>query len=150
MERCSNLNAFQYKTWYNETPWSKNKLERRGLIWLTFPHCSLSMKEARTGTQARGKSWSKSHRWVLLTDLLCLAYSACFLIESRTTSPGITSHTMGRALPAWSLIEKMPDSWISWRHFLKGVSFLYDNSSLCQVDRQNQPLQCSWSNLWAD
>jgi hypothetical protein len=28
----------------------------------------------------------------------------------------------------------MPYSWISWRHFLKGGSFLSDNSSLCQVD----------------
>jgi hypothetical protein len=32
------------------------------------------------------------------------------------------------------LIEKMPYSWISWRHFLKGGSFLCDNSSLYQVD----------------
>jgi hypothetical protein len=41
----------------------------------------------------------------------------------------------------WSLIEKMPYSWISWRHFLKGGSFLYDNSSLCQVGTQNQQVQ---------
>jgi hypothetical protein len=40
-----------------------------------------------------------------------------------------------------SLIEKMPYSWISWRCFLKGGSFLCDNSSLCQVDTQNQPVQ---------
>jgi hypothetical protein len=32
-------------------------------------------------------------------------------------------------------------SWISWRHFLKGGSSLCDNSSLCQVDTQNQPVQ---------
>jgi hypothetical protein len=36
--------------------------------------------------------------------------------------------------PAWSLIEKMPCSWISWRHFPNWCSFLCDNSSLCQVD----------------
>jgi hypothetical protein len=34
----------------------------------------------------------------------------------------------------------MPYSWISWRHFLKGGSFLCSNSSLCQVDTQNQPV----------
>jgi hypothetical protein len=45
---------------------------------------------------------------------------------------------MGWALPPWSLVEKMSYSWISWRHFLKGGSFLCDNSSLCQVDTQNQ------------
>jgi hypothetical protein len=35
----------------------------------------------------------------------------------------------------------MPYSWISWRHFLKGDSFLCDNSSLFQMDTQNQPAQ---------
>jgi hypothetical protein len=35
----------------------------------------------------------------------------------------------------------MPYSWISWRHFLNGCSFLCDNFSLCQVDTQNQPVQ---------
>jgi hypothetical protein len=40
-----------------------------------------------------------------------------------------------------SLIEKMPYSWISWRHFLKGGSFLCDNSSLYQVDTEKQPVQ---------
>jgi hypothetical protein len=33
-----------------------------------------------------------------------------------------------------SVIKKMPYSWNSWRHFLKGGSFLCANSSLCQVD----------------
>jgi hypothetical protein len=41
----------------------------------------------------------------------------------------------------WSLIEEMPYSWISWRHLVKGGSFLCDNSSLCQVDTENQPVQ---------
>jgi hypothetical protein len=41
----------------------------------------------------------------------------------------------------WSLIKKMPYSWIWWRHFLKGGSILCDNSSLCQVDTQSQPVQ---------
>jgi hypothetical protein len=41
---------------------------------------------------------------------------------------------MGSALRPWSLIEKMLYSWISWRHLLKGGSFLCDNSSLCQID----------------
>ena len=44
--------------------------------------------------------------------------------------------------PQWTypFFEKMPNSWISWRHFLKGGSFPCDNSSLCQVDTQNQPV----------
>jgi hypothetical protein len=35
----------------------------------------------------------------------------------------------------------MPHNWISWRHFPNWSSFLCDNSSLCQVDTQNQPVQ---------
>jgi hypothetical protein len=30
----------------------------------------------------------------------------------------------------WSLIEKMPHSWISWRHFTNWSSFFCDNSRL--------------------
>jgi len=30
---------------------TKSKLERKRFIWLTLPHCGLSLKEARTGTQ---------------------------------------------------------------------------------------------------
>jgi hypothetical protein len=33
----------------------------------------------------------------------------------------------------------MPYSCISWWHFLQEGSFLCDNSSLCQIDTQNQP-----------
>jgi hypothetical protein len=32
--------------------WSRSKLERKGFIQLTLPHCCLSPKEVRTGTQA--------------------------------------------------------------------------------------------------
>jgi hypothetical protein len=78
---------------------------------------------------------------VLLTGLLPLAPSACILIEPNTISPGLVLPTMGLDLPTWSLIEKMPYSWISLRNFLKGGSFLCDNCSLCQVDTQNQPIQ---------
>jgi hypothetical protein len=101
-------------------------------------------KEVRTGThtgqELGGRSWCRGHGRVLLTGLLPLACSACFLIEPRTTSPGLAPPTMGWALPSWSLIKKTPYSCISWRHFLKGGSFLCGNSSLCQVDTQNQPV----------
>jgi hypothetical protein len=84
---------------------------------------------------------------MLLTGLFPLACSACFLIEPRTTSQGMAPPTMGWALPPWLLIEKMPYSWISWRYFLKGGSFLCENSSLCQVDTQNQPVKGASSLL---
>jgi hypothetical protein len=82
---------------------------------------------------------------VLFTGLLPLACSACFLIEPKTTSPGMAPHTMSWALPSWSLIEKkMPYSWISQRHFPEGGSFLCHNCSFFQVDKQNRPVQ--WSS----
>jgi hypothetical protein len=49
------------------------------------------------------RSWK-----VLLTGLPPTACSACFLIEPRTTRPGITPLPMGWALPRQALVKKMP------------------------------------------
>jgi hypothetical protein len=73
---------------------------------------------------------------MLLIGLVPLVCSDCSLIEPETISPGMAPLTMGWTLLPRSLIEKMPYSWISWRHFLEGGSFLCDNSSLCQVEYQ--------------
>jgi hypothetical protein len=90
-------------------------------------------------SRSGSRSWCRGHGGMLLTGLLPLACSACFFIEPRQPAQG-WSHPQG-AFPPWSLIEKMPYSWISWRHFLKGGPFPCDNSSLCPVDTQNQPVQ---------
>ena len=90
-------------------------------------------------SRSGSRSWCRGHGGMLLTGLLPLACSACSLIEPRLPAQR-WSHPQG-AFPPWSLIEKMPYSWISWRHFLNGSSFLWDNSSLCQTDTQNQPVQ---------
>jgi hypothetical protein len=103
-------------------------------------HCS-SLKEVGTGThtgqEPGGRSWCRSHGGMLLTGLLIMACSACFLIEPRTTSPRMASPTMGWALPNQSLIKKMPYSLacspILWRHVLNWSSLLSDDSSLCKV-----------------
>jgi hypothetical protein len=68
---------------------------------------------------------------MFFTGLLPLACSACSLIEPKTASPEIVPPTRG--LSPWLLIEKMPYSWISWRHFLNGSSFLCDNSSCVKL-----------------
>lgn len=102
-----------------------------------FTYTSLSITQ---GNQYRNPirrgSWRQELRqrsWrMLLTDLLLMACSACSLVEP--TSPGMASPTMGWALSHWSLIQKMPYSWISWRHFLNWGSFLSDDSSLCEID----------------
>jgi hypothetical protein len=90
-------------------------------------------------SRSGSRSWWRVHGGMLLTGLLPLACSGCFLIEPKTTSPGMASPTRGP--PPWSPTKKVPHSWISWRHFPNWSSFLCNNSSLCQVDTQNQPVQ---------
>jgi hypothetical protein len=52
----------------------------------------------------------------LLTGLLPLACSACFLIE-KTTSPVMAPPPMGCALPQ-SLTNRLAYSLVLWRHFV--------------------------------
>jgi len=93
-------------------------------------------------SRSGSRSWCRGHGGVLLTGLLPLASLACSLIEPKPTIPGMAPPTMDWVLPTWSLVEKTPYSWVSRRHFLNWSSFLCGNSSLCQVDTQNQPVQC--------
>ena len=108
----------------------------------SLPHHCLSSKEGgtatRTGQKPRGRGWCRNHGRVLLTGLLFMACSAWFLRELRTTSSQGWHHPQW-AGPShhWSLSEKMPYRWISWKHFLNWGSFFSDDSSLCLVDTQN-------------
>ena len=117
-----------------QTSWPRSKLGRKGFIQLILPHCCSSPKEVRTGTQSSrsgSRSWCRGHGRMLLTGLLPLACSACSLIEPRL--PAQRWHHPQGAFPPWSLIEKMPYSWISWRHFLNWSSFFCDNSSCVKL-----------------
>jgi hypothetical protein len=62
-------------------------------------------------SRSGSRSWCRGHGGMLLTGLLPLACSACFLIEPWAGSPGTTHN--GPSHP-WSLVEKMPYSWISF------------------------------------
>ena len=63
-----------------------------GFVWLTLSHSSSSFKEVGEGTQIwqepGGRHWCRGHGGMLLTGLLSMACSACFLIEFKTTSLG--------------------------------------------------------------
>jgi hypothetical protein len=83
-------------------------------------------------SRSGSRSWCSGHGGMLLTGLLPLACPACFLIDPKTTSPETAPPTM--ALPPWSLIEKMPHSWIS---------FLCDNSSCVRLTHKG-----SHHSLW--
>jgi hypothetical protein len=80
-----------------QTSWPRSKFGRKGLIQLTLPHCCSSPKEVRAGTQAGQGAGAdgRGHGGMLLTGLLPLACSACFLIETKTTSPGMAPYAMG-------------------------------------------------------
>ena len=92
---------------------TESKLGRKGSVWLTLPHCSPPLKEVSTKTQAGlgpgGSSSCTGHGELLLAGLLLMAPSACFVIEPRTTSPGMASLAVGWTFPHQSLI-KMPYS----------------------------------------
>ena len=118
---------------YSCTNIMTKKLGRKGFIQLILPYCCSSPRKSGLELkQVRKWSLCRGHGGMFLTYLLFLACSACSLIEPRP--PDQRWHHPQGDLPPWSLIEKMPYSWISWRHFPNWSSFLCDNSSLCQVD----------------
>ena len=106
----------------------------KGLSSLHFFTLLLITKGCQDWNSGRSgsRSWCRGHGGMFLTGLLPLACSDCSLIEPRL--PAQRWHNPQGDLPSWSLNEKMPYSWISWRHFPNWSSFLCDNSSLCQVD----------------
>jgi hypothetical protein len=84
------------------------------------------------------RPWRDVTYWLASPGLLSL-------LSYRTQDYQPRDGTTHNGLGPPSLIENMPYSWISWRHFLKGGSFLCDNSSLCQVDTHNQAVHKLWS-----
>ena len=83
-------------------------------------------------SRSGSRSWCRGRGGMFFIGLLPLACSAWSPIKPRL--PAQRWHHPQGTFPPWSLIEKMPYSWISWRHFPNWSSFLCDNSSLCQVD----------------
>jgi hypothetical protein len=94
--------------------------ERKGLLELHF-HSTVHHWR-KSGRDPGGRSWCRGHGGMLLTGLLIMACSPCFLIEPRANSPGMALPTMGWALPNQLLIKKLLYSQIFWRHFLNWSS----------------------------
>jgi hypothetical protein len=105
---------------------------RKGLFGLHF-HTTVHHQGSQdwNSSMSESRSWCRGHGEMLLTGLLPLACSACSLIEPRLPAQR-WSHPQG-AFPLWSLIEKMPYSWISWRHFLNWSFFFCDNPSCVKL-----------------
>ena len=97
----------------------KNNKGRKGLIQRTLLwHCCSLPKEVRTGTQAGkergGRSWCRGQGGVLLTGLLLMVCSACFLIEPRATCLGDGTSHSGLCPPI---------SITNWEHHLTARSY---------------------------
>ena len=69
-------------------------------VFMAYTSTALFIIEGSQGSSKR------SHGGMLLTGLLPMACSACFLIEPRAISPGM------------ALIKKLPYSWMLWNIFL--------------------------------
>lgn len=83
----------------------QNKFGRKGLICLTVS-CN-HLDEVRTVTHkgTQRQEWCRIHGGMLFTDLLSLACSVSFLIESRTTSAGAVPLTID-----WTLSHQSPST----------------------------------------
>lgn len=81
----------------------QSELSREGFVRLTFPYHRSPWNKVRTGAptgqEPEGRSCCRGHGGVLLIGLLSVASLSCFLIERRTTSPGMALPIMGWALP---------------------------------------------------
>lgn len=68
------------------------------------------------------KNWSKSHGGMLLTSLLLMTCSACFILASRTASPVVASPTASWAFDNNHQSRKypigLPYRSIWWQHFI--------------------------------
>ena len=120
-----------------QTSWPRSKLGRKGFIQLTLPRCCSSPEEVRTGTQAgqeagadaeavEGCCWLACFPWLVQPAFL---YNPGLPAQGwhhpQWAGSGMAPPTMVWPLPPWSLAEKMPYSWISWRHFVSWDSFLW-------------------------
>lgn len=76
----------------DETPSKCSLGERKAL----FHHTITVNKEAKVGTQDRSLEVLEGP---LLTGFLSMACSVYFLMQVRTTFPGMTQHTVGWAFP---------------------------------------------------
>lgn len=87
-------------------------------LWL---HSITERSQARNSKQKpEVRDLSRGHEGSLLTDLLLLIFSACFLIYCKTTCVGVALPTVGQALLHQSFIKKMSTD-LSIDQFQRGI-----------------------------
>jgi len=80
-----------------QTSGPRSKLGRKGFIQLTLPHCCSSPKRVRTGTQAGQEAGADAEAMEGCFLLACFpgAYSACSLVEPKSTRDSTTHNGLG-------------------------------------------------------
>lgn len=100
---------------------TKSSLVKKGII---SPYNSQSVhpstREVSTGHWSR--NWSRGHEEVLLTGLLLVSCSACFLMIPRTTNPKVAETTVKWILPHWS------------KMYMTGLSTNQSGGNICSTE----------------
>lgn len=97
-----------------------DRVAGEGRVHLAYISCAQFSSEGRQSRNSikQGRSWSRGHGGELLTGLLLLAYSVCFLILPRTTCRGMAPPTVSWPCPHQSLTKKISHKPVWLRHFL--------------------------------
>jgi hypothetical protein len=89
------------------------------MIYLAINFHSTVHHQRKSGQEPKqGRNLEAGAEAEAMEGCCLLVCSNCFLMELRSTSPGMAPPTMGWAILQKSLIKKMPYSRILWRHFL--------------------------------
>jgi hypothetical protein len=103
------------------------QLRKGGFIFIL--HVQITVNHwGKSGQEPGGRSCCRGRGGVLLTGLLPMACSACFLIEPRATSSGMAPPTMSWTFPCPSLIKNLPNRLASrqiwwWQLLKRGFLF---------------------------
>lgn len=109
------------------------KINRKGIIWLTYLNHSSPLRELRAG--AKGRNWSRHHGGTRPTDFFSMTYLACFLIYHRITCSGVTvSWAVSRQSSIRIMSYRLAYRPVWWMAFPSRGYFLLDDSTLCQID----------------
>lgn len=103
---------------FSKTPWKKSNLRKKVLLKLTLPGNKPLLRKIREEIQNK-KLESRAdadHGGTMFTCLFPIACSACFLIHTRTTCPGMDHPVSGHS-------HTNPQSWKHFKEFSTSQSY---------------------------
>lgn len=121
----------------DKTPRPKSKLGRKEFVWLTLPHCSISLKETKAGTH-KAETWevgadAAAMEGELLNGLLSLYWKGLNPLQVRKPTKPTNPQAQLEIPPISTLEIKNP--------YIKPASC---SVPCCFSPRQRQPLSCAF------